>query len=895
MIILLFKLKVLGHIPKSNDPYVKDFDMNLWLPQSILHDDVSMNENENELWTRAVRNHRSRVRYLRYQEFIDRQQQKGLVVESDYFLDEDIDRKQYSSTLQDQFYQKHYSSTLPQLSIGDITKGEEHIPFERLKKDYTLSKNQIRSFKKSFSSGLWTYLNHDHTPIARANNTKKVENLPIQPPQDNHVQFDADARCMVEQCQEMAERYLSSKSPIGRHLTEVSSSSNNQRTGRGLTLPQRGEFLHITTIFGYMTKLVSSILDEKSNTIAYANIVNTFFNSFLLQGVLFDPAICKFFLIFKNGNAFRKILELRATMIEFAKDADRDMNRSPNAGWLFWEATSTLTNFLAKSLVTLTIAGGPAEDIEVASTTFTEILCPELMKSCRPNEDVWYTEENSAWVAMLQHLKISPKKVALRFIKKHWDLIESTCKRNLDEIKKKQFDNERIRVRENLMAQKTAIDIANNLNSICFFDTAKASHGSSMGMGGVIPGEICKKFLKKGAVSLLIKLARSSNSKVGGEAMSGLGQLSRFKDCRDIIFQLPDHNGLKLIQEGMTSNHAYMVSATMLIVLHLSWDEAWHQPLRSMKPRLEDMIMKWAAFSMHSILQTASKMRGEEASTAKDFYNELDEERKMDDQDQEYELFKHLDYLEDRLEEPKNKVLWTELEEKMPGMECLTLGRCLLLLQSALFQEPKMIARLEKTDFLHIVNACIDSPDENVRNGLTNVLHNYAPSHGRCHPPSPSLFPEPLTLVEGLIRHYYLEQKKTFLGRLEGKEYSPTLDSLSLIGVIVRFHDTPEWKSIFDQVLAEDEAAKKAIDSLVSKFPRRKTNEEKIYNRGPRIRHLPKSCTSSGVLAKCSGCDRVEERRGEWKKCSRCLTVQYCGSNCQKSHWKAHKKTCKSI
>ena len=29
--------------------------------------------------------------------------------------------------------------------------------------------------------------------------------------------------------------------------------------------------------------------------------------------------------------------------------------------------------------------------------------------------------------------------------------------------------------------------------------------------------------------------------------------------------------------------------------------------------------------------------------------------------------------------------------------------------------------------------------------------------------------------------------------------------------------------------------------------------------------------------------------------CSKCRSTYYCNKNCQKSHWKVHKKTCKSI
>lgn len=122
-----------------------------------------------------------------------------------------------------------------------------------------MSEKQVRSFEESFS-GLWSYLNYDHISLATATDTNKVGN--------------ADSKCMVDQCQEMTEKYRSSQKPIDRYLTdELLSSSNNQKNGSGkkknqtktLTQKQR-EKLHATTMNEHMTKLFSSIFDEKSRS-----------------------------------------------------------------------------------------------------------------------------------------------------------------------------------------------------------------------------------------------------------------------------------------------------------------------------------------------------------------------------------------------------------------------------------------------------------------------------------------------------------------------------------------------------------------------------------------------------------------------------------------------------
>ena len=43
----------------------------------------------------------------------------------------------------------------------------------------------------------------------------------------------------------------------------------------------------------------------------------------------------------------------------------------------------------------------------------------------------------------------------------------------------------------------------------------------------------------------------------------------------------------------------------------------------------------------------------------------------------------------------------------------------------------------------------------------------------------------------------------------------------------------------------------------------------------------------------CTLCHRRSEKDTKMKKCSRCLTAYYCSLDCQKTHWKEHKKVCK--
>lgn len=57
----------------------------------------------------------------------------------------------------------------------------------------------------------------------------------------------------------------------------------------------------------------------------------------------------------------------------------------------------------------------------------------------------------------------------------------------------------------------------------------------------------------------------------------------------------------------------------------------------------------------------------------------------------------------------------------------------------------------------------------------------------------------------------------------------------------------------------------------------------------------PSSVAVQQQPPKCAACNSVEKAAGAFKSCAKCRDVYYCNKQCQKSHWKAHKKTCCKI
>ena len=53
--------------------------------------------------------------------------------------------------------------------------------------------------------------------------------------------------------------------------------------------------------------------------------------------------------------------------------------------------------------------------------------------------------------------------------------------------------------------------------------------------------------------------------------------------------------------------------------------------------------------------------------------------------------------------------------------------------------------------------------------------------------------------------------------------------------------------------------------------------------------------TDDAQLKVCGACGTIEEFVGTLMRCSSCLSAVYCNKECQKQHWKVHKKACQRM
>ena len=94
------------------------------------------------------------------------------------------------------------------------------------------------------------------------------------------------------------------------------------------------------------------------------------------------------------------------------------------------------------------------------------------------------------------------------------------------------------------------------------------------------------------------------------------------------------------------------------------------------------------------------------------------------------------------------------------------------------------------------------------------------------------------------------------------------------------------------QMLPFHQPVKSPFKELVEPMMRMAAlNRTSSSGRGSEEHFTGQQSVGSASDLRCQGCGSLSE---DLKKCSRCKKVSYCSRECQKGHWKVHKKQCNS-
>jgi len=848
------------------------------------YDDDDDSKESNDKWKKLLQGHRAEVRYLRYQEFIDRQG--------------------------DEFSEWYWSEThstgfqigpVPTLELLLEEEAKDILTLENIKKDADLTEHQVVEMGKAFSMGFGSYIDSDRFSLGMAHGVKQVGGIHSGTTKDEtkFYNFEVSLSTITQQCNDIITRYRQQQRPLGEN-TAAAAAQDERKTGRKKKGKNKNQTSkkntksHEECIQNHLSKLIVSLEQNMTLSMAYARLT-TCICDMLIKGAVHDPAIRRCIVSYNNGNILKAILRMRIAAARNAKGADVDPSRSLEAAFHWWIAYESITELIGETVGRLgnEDRASPEQDVEDAIQAFHDKVLPDFLKSFEQREGVrvWFTETQVIWKALHQILCQFPKKVATKFVKKHWKLLEASSLCDIDNDLKLQDDIqygdcEGVKVREANMAPKAGAELTRLISNLCGYGMEV---DETMGRK-VTPGPLAVRMLKNGVVHLLMKCAGSDDDAISGAAVYGLSQISRFKDCRQIMLQEPNNEGVELVKSLMTSNHANRASSAMLLVVHLGWDEKeWGEPLRNMRPGIETLCMKWAAFSMKTILKKAAEMKEAEARAQTMRVKEISERfraNSLKDDDTKKKRVE-LEANESKITR-ENTMSWRELEtEDQVDIVTLTLSRCLILLSSALvMSNVPMSARLSKIDFLHLSSACIDSPIADASTGALHILRNSFSLRGI---PPPSSFPDAGHLLEGIF--YKIEE-------CVGGGKPPNQYGYLLLQTATYFHKEPEWKNLMAKLMKKDEKVKWYMEKLSGgqMFGGPNVPFAASPKRPSAPRGIPESNTRfSGNLAKCNGCGQFEGKKGQWKRCSRCQVAKYCGTECQTKDWKKHKKQCKDL
>ena len=427
----------------------------------------------------------------------------------------------------------------------------------------------------------------------------------------------------------------------------------------------------------------------------------------------------------------------------------------------------------------------------------------------------------------------APSSFLLRFMERKgsWARIEAACRTSLEDCINNTTMGDEPRDSWLLQNRQRALDRASIfLNMICrrsFELQSTRASGDQLS-----PTSLALKIIKRGAIPLLMDIAKADIGRASVAAMHSLSDISRVKDCRTIMYQ--DEAGLDLVKKGLATNDAELLSATLLLIVHLLWDqEEWSAPISSIEPGLVLTTIRWGLFAMREIIKRA-EVRKEERS---ELSLEDIETEKMPDSELQLETDKNFGQLDQLL------------------------MRCLIILQVV----SKIEGGLEHFllyDGLSFVSSCIDIRISHTLEAAIVAMRNAYSMFG-MKAIVPSNFDDPA---------HYVRELFTVNCLLIDDPTKRTNVAYMLRQLQCQLKARPEWDHYFELLPSNVKPFVDLFTPKVKEAPRPPAGTTPICIHGAADSYA----THTGKLRSCNGCGKLETKRGSMSKCSGCYQVLYC-------------------
>ena len=432
-----------------------------------------------------------------------------------------------------------------------------------------LTEEQVMEFMKIFTSDFYIYIDKKAREGRGIGAVKSP--APVSSALETYNFFDLNIDVLVDQCIEVKYQYDCSKSVLGEcveddYVTEITCTVNakgkKKKKNRGKTQHKSkigpNIVKHRERIEKCVPKLICQLEQNMTNSFGSAKML------FHIAGMMssastHDPVIASRILFHNDGEILDSIIRLCKLAAKNAKEAMNDDTRLTIVGHKWWKSYGELTN-----LICTAIRGVGEQDSERKSimnpemlegvlTLFEETLMPYFLPVIEPSKKkAWFCEEPIVWETIRGILCVLPTAFGAKFIKCHWDIIEAVCDKNFDTmLEDRDSKHPRVLASERFMAEATLSSISHFISTLCMYGFDKQDEHT------MVPGPLALCILKRGAVPLLLKLSRSKYDVVSQNSVFGLANLTRLKDCRDLLFQMPNDEGIAFVKEMMTSKNCY--------------------------------------------------------------------------------------------------------------------------------------------------------------------------------------------------------------------------------------------------------------------------------------------------------------------------------------------------